>query len=300
LIMGMFKGLGVAMITPFTADRSVDIEGLKRLTNHLIAGGVDYLVVLGTTGESVVLDADEKSLVLETVLEVNQGRLPVVLGVGGNDTAKVCREASACASKGIQGLLSVSPYYNKPSQAGIYEHYKSLAGSTDIPIILYNVPGRTSSNMLPETTLRLAHDFPGICAIKEASGNIEQVMRIIDGKPNDFLVISGDDALTLPMLACGADGVISVVANAFPEQFSKVIANGRGKDLDTARKFHYQLLEITNLLFAEGNPAGIKEVAQILGICDNYLRLPLVNVSPTTSAKMKEVIALKALSSSLQ
>lgn len=293
--MNMFKGLGVAMITPFTADRAIDVEGLKRLTAHLINGGVDYLVVLGTTGESVVLDSDEKKLVLDTIMETNQGKLPIVLGVGGNDTARVCRDAAACSGKGIQGILSVSPYYNKPSQAGIYEHYKALAGSTDIPVILYNVPGRTASNILPETTLRLASDFPGICAIKEASGNIEQVMKIIDGKPEGFLVISGDDTLTLPMLACGADGVISVVGNAFPSLFAKVVANGRGQDLNTARKFHYKLLEITNLLFAEGNPAGIKEVMSILGICGNHLRLPLVNVSQATSAKMKEVIELKSL-----
>lgn len=287
-----FIGLGVAMVTPFDANKKVDYKGLERLTNHLIDNGVDYLVVQGTTGESAVLSEDEKQQVIDFVIEVNKGRLPVVLGVGGNNTQALCEKLSSGLPKGVDGILSVSPFYSKPTQAGIYAHYKAIASSTDLPIILYNVPGRTSSNMLPETTIKLANDFKNIVAIKEASGNLEQAMTIIQDRPSkDFLVISGDDALTLPMIAAGADGVISVVGNAFPNEFSSMVHESLKGDFAAARPFHYQLFQIIQALFEDGNPGGIKEVLKFLNICGSDMRLPLVNVSKATSRKLYTLIA---------
>lgn len=284
--MNTFRGLGVAMVTPFDASLHVDYSGLRNLTRHLINGGVDYLVVMGTTGESVTLDETEKELVLETVIDENAGQLPIVLGVGGNDTRAIAKKLSALNNPGVSGILSVSPYYNKPTQAGIIAHYKALSEASSLPIILYNVPGRTSSNVLPDTTLQIASDCKNIVAIKEASGSVDQIMRLIKDKPDGFLVISGDDTITLPLMAAGADGVISVVGNAFPTEFRNVLYG----ELPEARRAHYNLFDITNLLFVEGNPAGIKEALKHLNICENHLRLPLVNVSAETSAKLKAAI----------
>jgi 4-hydroxy-tetrahydrodipicolinate synthase len=283
------KGLGVAMVTPFSVDGEIDFTALSKLTTFLIEGGVDYLVVQGTTGESPVLSKEEKQRVLDTVCEVNNKRLPVVFGIGGNNTSAVANDLKTFDLSQVDAILSASPYYNKPTQDGIYAHYSVLSKASPKPIILYNVPGRTSSNVLAETTLKLAKDFDNIIAVKEASGNMEQIMRIIHHKPDDFLVISGDDAITLPILAVGGDGVISVVGNGFPSQFSKMVIAGLAGDMDEARKWHYQLLPVIGPLFAEGNPGGIKEVLAHLDIMSNTVRLPLVNVSENLKVQIKEL-----------
>ncbi len=282
--MNLFKGAGVALVTPFQADMSIDFPALRRLVQEQIDGGTNYLVVQGTTGESPTLNSDEKKQVLETVLEVNNGKLPVVYGAGGNNTLSVI-EAFKKIPKGVDGILSVAPYYNKPTQAGYLAHYKALASETDLPIILYNVPGRTGSNVLAETTLELA-EIKNIVAMKEASGNMEQIMEIIRCKPENFLVLSGDDAITLPLIAAGADGVISVVANSFPKQFSQMVTSALNGDFETARKIHYDLLPVTRLLFAEGNPGGVKIALEELGWMKPYMRLPLVQVSEGLKAKI--------------
>lgn len=277
MFSGKFSGTGTALVTPFHEDHSVDFEALKALVNLQIDGGVNFLVVQGTTGESPTLSASEKQQVLETVMEVNQGRLPIVYGVGGNDTKKVA-EALQAVPKGVDGILSVSPYYNKPTQEGIFQHYNYLASSTDLPIILYNVPGRTGSNVTAETTLRLA-EISNIVAMKEASGNMDQIMEIIRCKPADFSVLSGDDAITLPLISCGASGVISVVSNALPEKFSRMVNAALNGDLSTARALHYDLLLITRYFFAEGNPGGVKVGLSARNILKNTVRLPLFKVS---------------------
>lgn len=286
------KGLGVAMVTPFTNEKKVDYPGLEKLTKSLINNGADYLVVQGTTGESAVLSKEEKQDTLAFIQEINKGKLPIVLGIGGNNTSDVCQTLTNGNFKGVDAILSVSPYYSKPNQTGIYEHFRAVLNSTELPVILYNVPGRTSANMSPETTLQLATDFDNVVGIKEASGNLEQVMTIIQDRPsNEFLVISGDDALTLPMLAAGADGVISVVGNAFPYEFSKMIHLALEGNIKEARPYHYQLFKIIQALFEDGSPGGIKEVLKFLNICGNDVRLPLVNVSPETSRKLYSLIA---------
>ncbi len=272
-----FIGSGVALVTPFKNDFSIDFDALKSLVRLQISGGTDFLVVQGTTGESPVLSTEEKQAVLQCVLEENDGKLKVVYGVGGNNTFAV-GSALKQVPKGVDGILSVSPYYNKPIQRGIIEHYKHISTCTDLPIILYNVPGRTGSNVLPETTLALA-EIPNIVAMKEASGNMEQIMEIIRLRKPDFGVLSGDDALTVPLIAAGADGVISVVANAFPEKFSRMVHASLEGDYDTARKDHYDLLPITKMFFEEGNPGGVKIALRVRGICSDVLRLPLVSVS---------------------
>ncbi len=272
-----FSGTGTALVTPFNEDLSIDFEGLKKLVQLQISGGVDFLVVQGTTGESPTLSQTEKEAVLQCVLEENNGKLPVVYGVGGNDTKKVA-EALKAVPKGVNGILSVSPYYNKPVQEGIYQHYKHLAESTDLPIILYNVPGRTGSNVTAETTLRLA-EVKNIVAMKEASGNFDQIMEIIRCKPEDFAVLSGDDAITLPLIASGAAGVISVVSNALPELFCRMVKAALANDLSTARSLHYDLLLITRLFFEEGNPGGVKVGLSARNILKNKMRLPLFPVS---------------------
>jgi 4-hydroxy-tetrahydrodipicolinate synthase len=272
-----FIGSGVALVTPFKNDFSIDFDALKSLVRLQISGGTDFLVVQGTTGESPVLSTEEKQAVLKCVLEENDGKLKVVYGVGGNNTLAV-GSALKQVPKGVDGILSVSPYYNKPIQRGIIEHYKHISTCTDLPIILYNVPGRTGSNVLPETTLALA-EIPNIVAMKEASGNMEQIMEIIRLRKPDFGVLSGDDALTMPLIAAGADGVISVVANAFPEKFSRMVHASLEGDYDTARKEHYDLLPITKMFFEEGNPGGVKIALRERGICSDVLRLPLVSVS---------------------
>jgi 4-hydroxy-tetrahydrodipicolinate synthase len=275
--MNQFKGAGVALVTPFSADMSIDFPALRRLVREQIAGGTNFLVVQGTTGESPTLSADEKKQVLETVLEENNRTLPVVYGVGGNNTLAVA-EAFKAIPAGVDGILSVAPYYNKPIQRGFVAHYKAIAEATDLPIIMYNVPGRTGSNMTAETTLELA-EVKNIIAMKEASGNMEQIMEIIRCKPEGFLVLSGDDALTMPLIAAGADGVISVVANSFPAQFSQMVAASLAGDMATARKLHYDLLSVTKLFFSEGNPGGVKIALEELGWMAPHMRLPLVQVS---------------------
>jgi 4-hydroxy-tetrahydrodipicolinate synthase len=285
--MNELRGLGVAMITPFTKAGEVDVPALKKLTDYLVTGGADYLVVMGTTGESVTLNKEEKKLVLDTVMACNNGRKPIVLGIGGNNTQDIAAQLSRIETHGITAILSVTPYYNKPTQNGLYEHYKVLSESSKLPIILYNVPGRTGVNLLPDTVSRIAFDCRNVIGIKEASGNVEQVMSVIQQTPKEFMVISGDDALTLPLIASGADGVISVVGNAFPKEFSAMVNHALNGEISEAREIHYRLLDIIHLLFAEGNPGGIKEVLDQLNICEHYLRLPLVPVSSTTSEKLR-------------
>lgn len=281
------RGTGVAMVTPFKSDGSVDYPALKKLTRHLIDGGIDYLVVHGTTGENVTLSKEEKDKTLAAVVEENNGALPIVLGIGSNNTLDVAKlYSNDLFSKGVQGILSVSPYYNKPTQEGIYQHYKYLSEQSDLPIIMYNVPGRTGSNMLPETTLRLA-ELKNIVAIKEASGSMEQIMQIIAHKPKDFFVISGDDPIAYPLTSVGCDGVISVIANAFPQQFSDMIRAAFANDFEKAKALHYKCLPIIPQLFREGNPAGVKEVLRFLGVCGNDVRLPLVPVSNELSKALK-------------
>jgi 4-hydroxy-tetrahydrodipicolinate synthase len=279
-----FTGSGVALVTPFHKDGSIDFDALKKLVQLQIDGGTDFLVVQGTTGESPTLSQEEKMQVLQTVIDVNQGKLKIVYGVGGNNTMAV-GETLKKVPAGVDGILSVSPYYNKPIQKGIIEHYKYIASCTDLPIILYNVPGRTGSNVLPETTIALA-EISNIVAMKEASGSMEQIMEIIRLRKPDFGVLSGDDAITMPLIAAGADGVISVVANAFPEKFSKMVHASMEGDLDTARKEHYDLLPITKMFFEEGNPGGVKVALAVRGIMEENMRMPLYPVSDGLRARI--------------
>lgn len=281
--MNKFRGTGVALVTPFTSTGEVDTAALRRLVQLQLTGGTDFLVVQGTTGETPVLSDSEKQLILETVIDENAGRLPVVLGAGGNYTDGLVKKLGQLDLAGVDGLLSVSPYYNKPTQEGIYQHFKAVSEATDKDIILYNVPGRTSGNMLAETTLRLT-EFKNVVAMKEASGNMEQIMSIIQHAPEGFDVLSGDDALTIPMISVGAKGVISVVANALPERFTEMVNAALKGDWSLAREQHYALLEITKLFFAEGNPAGVKAALKERGIIGATLRLPLVNVTPELHA----------------
>lgn len=289
-ITEQLKGTGVAIVTPFKNNGEVNYKELENIVKHLIKGKVEYLVVLGTTGESVTLSKDEKKAVVKCVVAAAAKKVPVVLGHGGNNTQELLDGFKTLDLKGIDAILSVSPYYNKPTQEGIYQHYKAIAEASPLPIILYNVPGRTSSNITAETTLRLAHDFKNIIAVKEASGNLEQCMKIIKDRPKDFLVISGDDALTLPIIASGGDGVISVVANAFPKDFSEMVRLALKNEIVKAQKLHYKLFDIIGLLFVDGNPAGVKCAMKLLGVCNDKLRLPLVNVTKPTADKLKEFI----------
>lgn len=272
-------GTGVALVTPFKKDYSVDVDALSKIVNFQIENGIDYLVVLGTTAENATLSQKEKELVIATVVEANNGRLPLVLGVGGNNTHEVVEELKSRDFSKFTAILSVSPYYNKPTQEGIYQHFKAIAEAAPIPVILYNVPGRTSSNMLPSTVLRLANDFKNVVAIKEAAGDIVQAMKIIQNKPDGFHVISGDDMITLPMVLAGGSGVISVIGEGFPKQFSDMVRLGLERKVDEAYKIHYQLAEAIDMIFEQGNPAGIKEVFKSLGLSENTVRLPLVNVN---------------------
>ena len=289
--MDKFKGTGVAPVTPFNENGKVDYNGLQKLVEFQINNGTNYLVVQGTTGESVTLTNDEKIAVLDYIIEINAGKLPILLGVGGNSTSDVCDKIKFFSGHKIDGFLSVSPYYNKPSQQGIYEHFKSISNSTSLPIIIYNVPGRTSSNITADTTVQLAKDFKNIVGIKEASGNLEQIMTIILKKPDNFLVISGDDALTLGHILVGGDGVISVIANAFPKRFSTMVNAALNENLDLAKEKHYELLEIIHYLFVDGNPAGIKYLLKLINICSDYVRLPLVGVTEETSKKLYSLTA---------
>ena len=289
--MEKFKGTGVALVTPFNIQGEVDFTALEKLIEFQISNGVNYLVVQGTTGESVTLSDEEKVAVIEFVIDINSGRLPIVLGIGGNHTQNVINQIKKFSSFKIDGILSVSPYYNKPSQEGIIAHYKAISESTNLPIILYNVPGRTSSNIAAYSILKLANECHNIVAIKEASGNLEQIMEIIVNKPEGFLVISGDDALTLPHLSIGGDGVISVVANAFPKRFSSMVNAVISGDMKLANEKHYELFEIIQHLFADGNPGGIKYVLQLINIGTDYVRLPLVNINQKTAKKLYELVA---------
>ncbi|WP_432221702.1 4-hydroxy-tetrahydrodipicolinate synthase [Flavobacterium sp. TMP13] len=283
-------GTGVALVTPFNKDFSVDTEALQRIVNFCVDGGIEYLVILGTTAENATLSADEKELVITTVVAANKKRLPLVLGVGGNNTAEVVKELKTRDLSAFEAILSVSPYYSKPTQEGIYQHYKAIAEASPIPIILYNVPGRTSSNMLPKTVLRLANDFDNIVAIKEAAGDLVQAMQILKNKPAHFLVISGDDMIALPMVLAGGAGVISVIGQGFPKEFSEMIRLGLNRKVNEAFKIQYVLDECIDMIFEQGNPAGIKEVFQCLGIADNTVRLPLVKVEEDLSQRIEKFL----------
>jgi 4-hydroxy-tetrahydrodipicolinate synthase len=283
-------GTGVALVTPFKKDFSVDTEALTRIVNYQIDNGIDYLVVLGTTAENATLSQDEKELVIQTVIEANKGRLPLVLGVGGNNTYTVVEELKTRDFSNFVAILSVSPYYNKPTQEGIYQHFKAIAEASPIPVIVYNVPGRTASNMLPSTVLRLANDFKNIVAIKEAAGDIVQAMKLIQGKPEGFHVISGDDMVTLPMVLAGGSGVISVIGEGFPKQFSDMVRLGLNKKVDEAYKLHYLLVEAIDMIFEQGNPAGIKEIHKTLGLSENTVRLPLVNVNQDLADRLSKFV----------
>lgn len=274
-----FIGTGVALVTPFDSNGNVDFSSIKKLVDHVIGGGVEYLVALGTTGETATLEKEEKEEVVKAILEAAGGKVPVVRGVGGNNTRAISKELESLNTEGISGILSVSPYYNKPTQEGIFRHYQSISSSTNLPVIVYNVPGRTSSNLSAETTLRLAREVENIVAVKEASGNMEQIMAIIQDAPDGFDVISGDDALTLPILASGGKGVISVVANAFPKSFSEMVRLTMNSQLEEARKLHYNLLKVTGMFFREGNPGGVKAALKHLGVCGEDMRLPLWPIS---------------------
>lgn len=288
--MQAFIGTGVALVTPFKKDFSVDTEALQHIVNYVIDGGVEYIVVLGTTAETATLSKDEKELVIDTIVKANQSRVPLVLGVGGNNTSEVVNELKTRDFSNFSAILSVSPYYNKPTQKGIYEHFKAIAQASPIPIILYNVPGRTASNMLPATVIQLAKDFSNIIGIKEAAGDMVQAMKLIQHKPKDFLVISGDDMVTLPMVLAGGAGVISVIGEGFPKQFSEMVRLGLQRKVDEAYELHYQLADAIDMIFEQGNPAGIKEVFYHLGLSTNTLRLPLVSVDENLSNRLKTFI----------
>lgn len=279
-------GTGVALITPFTSENKVDVAGLQRVVNFQIDHGINYLVALGTTGESVTLNASEKQLVIDTIVEANDGRLPLVLGIGGSNTQAVIDEIEMRDLTAFTAILSVSPAYNKPTQEGIYQHFAAIANVAPIPVILYNVPGRTASNMLPETVVRLANDFKQIIAIKEAAGDLVQAMRMISDTPTDFMVISGDDMIALPITLAGGAGVISVIGQGFPEQFTTMINLGLEGKVNEAYQIQYRMVPIIDYIFAEGNPAGIKVVAAKIGLCGDKVRLPLVSVSASLSAKI--------------
>jgi 4-hydroxy-tetrahydrodipicolinate synthase len=284
--MTKFIGTGVALITPFNADLSIDFNALERLVEFNIENGTEYLVISGTTGESVTVTADEKKQLVEFISNINKGRVPLVLGIGGNNTASVINEIKLTDFSSIDGILSVSPYYSKPTQEGIYQHFKAIAEVSPKPIILYNVPGRTASNMSPETTLRLAKDFDNIIAVKEAGNNVHQYLELLRTKPKDFLVISGDDDLALGVALAGGSGVISVIGQALPKEFSEMIRLGIAGKAKEAYDIHFKLMPITGMIFSENNPAGIKAVLEAIGISKSHVRLPLVEATD----KLKETI----------
>jgi len=278
-------GTGVALVTPFTTSGAIDFDGLTTLVNHNIEGGVEYLVVLGTTGESVTLTASEKKLVIDHIVKINAKRVPLVLGIGGNNTAEIADQASKVNTEDFQAILSVVPMYNKPSQEGIFKHYKAIAQNATLPVLIYNVPGRTGVNMTAETTLRLA-ELENIIGIKEATGDITQVLKILKGAPENFLVISGDDMLALPLVTAGGHGVITVVGQAYPKQFSEMIRLGLKSENKKAYDIHYSLVDITEYAFDEGNPVGIKAILSSLDVCGATVRLPLVEASEDLKQKI--------------
>jgi 4-hydroxy-tetrahydrodipicolinate synthase len=283
-------GTGVALVTPFKQDFSIDTEALKRIVNFSIDGGIEYLVVLGTTAENATLSSEEKEIVIQTVIEANNGVLPLVLGVGGNNTAKVVEELKTRDLSAFAAILSVSPYYNKPTQEGIYQHFKAVAEAAPIPVILYNVPGRTASNMLPSTVVRLANEFKNVVAIKEAAGDLVQAMQLLKDKPKDFLVISGDDMIALPIVLAGGAGVISVIGQGFPKEFSEMIRLGLNRKVDEAFKCQYLLSDCIDMIFEQGNPAGIKQVFLSQGISENTVRLPLVEVDYELASRIDQFV----------
>lgn len=289
----IFKGLGIALITPFNASGAVDYVVLKQLVEYQLKNGADFFCILATTGETPTLTDEEKQRIKELVVEVVAGRVPILMGCGGNNTAAIVEELHTRDFSGIDGILSVCPYYNKPSQEGLYQHFKTIANATDMKVVLYNVPGRTGVNMKAETTVRLARDCKNIVAVKEASGNLEQVDEIIKNKPDTFDVISGDDALTFPMIACGAVGVISVIGNALPKEFSRMLRLEQNGEFEPARKIHHMFTDLFNLLFVDGNPAGVKAMLHEMGMIENVLRLPLVPTRLTTMQKISECLKFR-------
>ena len=284
------KGMGVALITPFQEDESIDFDALSKLIEFQIQNGTDYLVVLGTTAETPTLTETEKKRIVRFVTERVKGRIPIVLGVGGNNTRAIVEKLKTDDFTGIDAILSVVPYYNKPSQEGIYQHYRAIVSATQLPVVLYNVPGRTGVNMSAETTLRIAREFENVVAIKEASGNITQMDDIIKNKPKDFMVISGDDGITFPLISLGAVGVISVIGNAFPKEFSRMVRLALNGDFANSLLIHHRFTELFKLLFVDGNPAGVKSILNAMGYIENKLRLPLVPTRITTFEKIREVL----------
>ena len=289
----IFKGLGIALVTPFASDGSVDYDVLKNLLDYQLKNGADLFCIIATTGETPTLTKDEKQKIKELVVEKVGDKVPILIGCGGNNTADVVNELQTADFSGIDGILSVCPYYNKPSQEGLYQHFKAIAGATNMPVVLYNVPGRTGVNLKAETTVRLARDCENIVAIKEASGSLEQVDEIIKNKPDGFDVISGDDALTFPMIACGAAGVISVIGNALPKEFSRMIRLEMKGEIESARKIHHKFTDLFNLLFVDGNPAGVKAMLHEMGMIENVLRLPLVPTRLTTMQKISDCLKFR-------
>ena len=290
MVQNIFKGLGIALITPFKEDGSVDYDALKRLVQYQLDNGADFFCILATTGETPTLTLDEKKRIKDLVVDIVQARVPILMGCGGFNTAAVVEELKTGDFKGIDGILSVCPYYNKPSQEGLYQHFKKIAEASPLPVVLYNVPGRTGINLRPQTTIRLANDCPNIVAIKEASGSLEQVDEIIKGKPADFDVLSGDDALTFSMVASGAVGVISVIGNALPKEFSRMIRYEFRGEYGPARRLHHRFTELYSLLFVDGSPAGVKALLSEMGMIENELRLPLVPTKVTTKQKMAQIL----------
>lgn len=288
--MKKFRGTGVAIITPFKNDLSIDFSALGRVVNHIIDGGVNYIVALGTTGESVTLTKDEKKAIISYVIETVDKRVPVVVGIGGNNTQEIIDFVRQTNLSGVDGVLSVAPYYNKPGQKGLFQHFKAFANSCPLPVILYNVPGRTGCNISSDTCLQLANECENIVAVKEASGDIAQIMRIIKGKPENFSVISGDDTMIIPISAAGGAGVISVLANAYPAQTSEIVNNSLKYNFKAAREMHFKFMEIIDLLFADGNPSGVKAMLSQMNICQNTLRLPLVPVSKTIMDRIQKAM----------
>lgn len=286
----IFRGLGIALVTPFTEDGAVDFESLSRLVDYQLSNGADFFCILATTGETPCLSLEEKAKIKSAIVKQVAGRVPILMGCGGNNTAAVVEELKTGDFAGIDGILSVCPYYNKPSQEGLYQHFKAIADATVLPVVLYNVPGRTGINLKPETTCRLAKECNNIVAIKEASGSLEQVDEIIKYKPNDFEVLSGDDALTFPMIACGAVGVISVIGNALPKEFSRMIRLEFNGEFEAAQKIHHKFTDLYSLLFVDGNPAGVKALLTEMGFIKNQLRLPLVPTRVTTLQKISSII----------
>ncbi len=288
--MKKFRGTGVAIVTPFKNDLSIDFSALGRVINHIINGGINYIVALGTTGESVTLSKEEKKAVISYVVETVDKRVPLVVGIGGNNTQEIINSVRQSDLSGIDGILSVAPYYNKPGQRGLFQHFKAIAMSCPLPIILYNVPGRTSSNISAETTLELAHECENIVGIKEASGDITQIMKIIKGKPENFSVISGDDMMILPVIAAGGAGVISVLANAYPAQTSELVNHSLKNNFKSAREIQFRFIEMIELLFTDGNPSGVKAMLNAMNICQNTLRLPLVPVAKPIMARIQKAM----------